>query len=212
MKKTLTLAVAATTLLVAGSILGVSATASAHNFIVSTTPAEGETLTTLPERFDVTTNDKLLDATGDANAFVVDIMDNGGLYYGDGCVTVEGPSAFTDAALGAAGTYTIAYQLVSADGHTVEGEFAFEWAPADGEEVSEGWVTPPVCGEERIQIPNVAATPGPSAVPSAEATQSETPTQSPAVNVGEELLWVGGAAAAIIVAIVLAMLLLRRRK
>src|SRR5690554_6168947 len=96
------------TLLVAGAcVFGVSATASAHNFVVSTTPEEGATLTTLPDRFDITTNDALLDVTGNANAFVFDVQDADGLYYGDGCVTVDGGAMVTDAALGIAGEYTI---------------------------------------------------------------------------------------------------------
>ncbi|HRN28364.1 MAG TPA: copper resistance protein CopC [Terrimesophilobacter sp.] len=188
--------------LAVAALFGVATAASAHNFVVSTTPGEGETLTSLPERFSISTNDSLLDVTGDGNAFVLDIIDSGGLYYGDGCVTVEGSTMSTDAALGTAGTYTIAYQFVSADGHSVSGEYAFEWAPADSEQLSEAWVTPPVCGEERIQIPNVAVTPEPSAEPSTDAAPSAVPDESSELNAG----------AAVIVAVVLAMLLLRRRK
>jgi len=212
-KYSLVRAIAVCAVLAAVTLFGVATAASAHNFIVSTTPAEGETLTTLPERFDVTTNDSLLDVTGDANAFVFDIIDEGGLYYGDGCVTVEGPSMMADAALGPAGTYTIAYQFVSADGHTVSGEYSFEWAPENGEQLSTGWDTPAVCGEEREGVEEPAATesPEPSAEPSADPTQGEEPEKPVAVSIADELLWVGGAVAAIVVAIAVTMLLLRRR-
>src|SRR5690606_17231618 len=88
MKASQPLALAAAVALAGASIVGVSTAASAHNFIVSTTPAEGSTLTTLPAQFEVTTNDDLLDVTGNADAFVLDIVDSDGLYYGDGCITV----------------------------------------------------------------------------------------------------------------------------
>lgn len=195
--------------LVVAGVIGVTAQASAHNFVVSTTPAEGSTLTVLPERFDITTNDALLDVTGNASAFVFDIRDADGLYYGDGCVTVEGSAMFTDAALGEAGEYTIGYQLVSADGHTVSGDYTFTWAPEPGHAMSFGWDTPPVCGEERTpqqpELPDNVATPEPTAEPTA------TPEAPASGGIAEELLWVGGAVAAIIVAIALATLLLRRR-
>lgn len=190
-------------------IVGVATTASAHNFVVSTTPTEGETLTELPDRFDITTNDTLLDVTGNADAFVFDITDADGLYYGDGCISVEGTAMYTDAALGEAGTYTIAYQLVSADGHSFSGEYDFEWAPAEGQPVSVGWDTPAECGVER--------TPEPSAEPSAEPTEepSATPSEQPADSqdsaAADDWLWIGGVAALVVAGVAL-LALLRRRK
>lgn len=200
----------ATAAIAAVGIVGVATTASAHNFVVSTTPTEGETLTELPDRFDITTNDTLLDVTGNADAFVFDIIDADGLYYGDGCISVEGTAMYTDAALGEAGTYTIAYQLVSADGHSVSGEYDFEWDPAEGQPVSVGWDTPAECGVER--------TPEPSAEPSAEPTEepSATPSEQPADSqdsaAADDWLWIGGVVAALVVAGVALLALLRRRK
>lgn len=211
MKASQPLALAAAVALAGASVLGVSTAASAHNFVVSTTPAEGSTLTMLPAQFEVTTNDDLLDVTGNADAFVLDIVDSDGLYYGDGCVTVNGPTMATDAALGAAGTYTVTYQLVSADGHTIAGEYAFEWAPAAGEPVSTGWDTAPECGVERVTEPSPEPTAEPSTDPSEEPSASAEPENPAQGGVMDDLLWIGGVVAAIAVAVVLALVMLRRR-
>lgn len=213
-KYSLVRAIAVCAVLAVAALFGVATAASAHNFVVSTTPGEGETLTTLPEAFSITTNDNLLDVTGDGNAFVLDVIDGGGLYYGDGCVTVEGPTMSTDAALGTAGTYTIAYQFVSADGHTASGEYDFVWDPAPSERVAEGWDTPPKCGVERTPEPTAVPEPEPTEEPSAAPT-TEQPADPGATDqgaAGADLLWVGGAAAAVIVAVALAVLLLRRKQ
>jgi methionine-rich copper-binding protein CopC len=121
--------------------------ASAHNYLVSSTPEQGATLTELPDRFDITTNESLLDLGNSTGAFALQVTDADGLYYGDGCLDVTGPAMSTAAALGAPGTYTVQWQVVSADGHSVSDEFDFEWAPAGVAEESTGSAAPPVCGE-----------------------------------------------------------------
>lgn len=210
MKSPKKIALAATVLLAAGGVFAVSAPASAHNFIVSTTPADGETLTTLPERFEITTNDDLLDVTGEATAFAFEVTDAAGLHYGDGCIAIEGATMSTDAALGAAGAYTISYQLVSADGHTVEGELAFTWAPEAGQPESQGYETAAECGVDRE--------PAPTAEPTSEPT--EEPTVEPSAEPGAEaqgtvlddVLWIAGSVAAIVVLVLVAYAVLGRRK
>src|SRR5690606_518500 len=108
------------------AVLGLGAPAQAHNWVVSTTPAEGETLAELPESFEIRSNDALLDVTGTGSGFAFLVQDAEGLYYGDGCVRVVGPSMFTTAALGEPGPYTVSWQFVSADGHTLSGSYGFE--------------------------------------------------------------------------------------
>ena len=127
------------------AVLATAGPASAHNYLVSSTPEAGETLTALPEHFSVTTNEPLLDLGGDGSGFGIEIIDAAGLYYGDGCVTVEGPSVYTLAELGEAGTYRLVYQVVSADGHTVSDEFTFDWAPGAEFAASAGSATPGDC-------------------------------------------------------------------
>ena len=113
-------------------VLGTAAPAQAHNFLVSSTPAAGELVTTLPEAISVTTNGPLLDLSGTGAGFAIQVTDAAGTFYGDGCLTVSGASLSTPAALGAAGTYRVVWQVVSEDGHTVSDEFTFEWSPGPG--------------------------------------------------------------------------------
>jgi methionine-rich copper-binding protein CopC len=111
--------------------LGAAAPAWAHDAIVDSTPAEGETLTALPDAFSVTASEPLPDLGGQG-VFGLQIRDAAGGYYGDGCVDIVDATMSTDPALGASGEYTMLWQIVSADGHPVSGEIAFTWeAPAD---------------------------------------------------------------------------------
>lgn len=168
--------------LVAGSVLAVAAPAQAHNYVVSTTPASGSVLTQLPAQFSVTTNDNLLNLAGEGNGFVLQIRDAGGAYYGDGCVTVQGATMSATAALGKPGNYTIAWQLISTDGHTVSDEIPFTWQPdANQPAPSAGSATPPDCHGTH------------SAATSAQTKQpSARPAAAAAVPLGN-VLWIGGA-------------------
>jgi copper resistance protein C len=168
-------------LIAAAGVFALAAPAQAHNYVVSTIPASGSVLTQLPEQFSVTTNDNLLNLGGKGNGFVLQIRDAGGVYYGDGCVTVQGATMSADAALGEPGAYTIAWQLISTDGHTVSGEIPFTWQPdANQPAPSTGSATPPDCGGTH------------SAATSTASEQPSPPRQAAAVPLGD-VLWIGGA-------------------
>lgn len=134
----------AVALVTTAAVIGVSPPTEAHNVVVSSVPAEGEVLTALPDQFVVTTNAALLKDVG-----AMQVTGPDGLFYGDGCVLVDGPSLTMDPALGDAGDYSLVWQGVSEDVHTISGAIAFSWQPAAATEASEGWDTAPVCGEER---------------------------------------------------------------
>ena len=185
---------AAAILLALIAVLATATPASAHNYLVSSTPAAGETLTELPERFSVTTNEPLLDLGGNGSGFGIEVIDAQGLYYGDGCVTVEGPSVYTAAALGEAGTYRLVYQVVSADGHTVSDEFTFDWAPGAEFAASAGSATPGDCDGLYARDDAVPA--------SADAASIDLST----------VLWIGGALLAVGIAVVVTLIVLRPRK
>ena len=112
-----------------GAVLGLAAPAQAHDYIASSTPAEGETLTALPADFSVTASATLLDLTGDGSGFGLQVTDAAGRFYGDGCVSIVDSTVSTPAALGEAGDYTLVWQFVSSDGHPTSGTIAFTWAP-----------------------------------------------------------------------------------
>lgn len=186
-------------LLAVAAVLALATPAQAHNYYVSSTPGENEVLTTLPEEFTVTTNDNLLDLGGSSGGFVMEIEGPDGLYYGDGCVTVHGSSVSVAAAVGPAGDYTLDWQVVSADGHTVSGQVPFSWQPgADDSSASSGSSvgasTAPHCGT--------------AIVPPGE----DSSTPDAAGDSLSDVLWIGGAVVAVAVAAIATFLLLGRKK
>lgn len=124
--------------LVAASVLALALPAWAHDVLVDSTPAAGETLTALPDAFSVTMNEDLLDLAGEGSGFGLLVRDSDGLYYGDGCVSVNGATMSADAVIGAPGEYTVVWQVVSGDGHSVSDEFTFTWAPTGDFEPATG--------------------------------------------------------------------------
>ncbi len=181
-----------------GLVLGAAAPAVAHNYIVESTPTEGETYTELPEFWFITTNENLLDLGGEGQGFAMLVTDEDGAFYGDSCLTVQGPTLSMPAALGAAGDYTLTYQFVSADGHSLSGEIPFTWQPPADFEPHVGLDAAPVCGETAS-----APAPAPSATPTAEPEPTTEPSataesEQPADDSGA-VLWILGIVLALIV-------------
>jgi methionine-rich copper-binding protein CopC len=170
----------------AALVLAAAPPASAHNYVVESTPADGEVLTALPEAWEVVTNEAMLYADNDA-VFGLWARDADGLFYGDGCVVVSGTGMSAAPVIGAAGDYTLVYALISADGHPLTGEIPFEWAPTGEAEAATGSTEAARCGAE------APAEPAPAAV-------------SP------DVLWIVGAAGAVGVAVIVTVLLARRRR
>jgi methionine-rich copper-binding protein CopC len=180
-----TLAVA---LLVGVAVLAAAPAAQAHNFLVASSPVEGETLTTLPETFFVTTNEDLLALGGSTAGFAFQILDAAGTHYETGCVTVEGATMSTEPRLGDPGEYTVRWQVVSADGHTVSDEIDFTWA-----------------GE-----PSSAQT---ATCETVTMTQDPEPQTAPPSTVAlSDVLWIGGAVLAVGISIAVTIAILSRRK
>ncbi|MCU1546486.1 MAG: copper resistance protein CopC [Homoserinimonas sp.] len=183
--------------------IGFAAPAQAHSFVVDSNPQAGESLTELPPEFSVTANEPLLNLAG-GEAFGLLVHDADGLYYGDGCVTVNGATASTHAEIGPAGNYTLTYQILSADAHTVSGSIDFVWDPASSKAViSEGSSTPPVCGEALSEKATAESVPTEPA--------KTMPMQEGGVAIADAL-WIAGAIAAVLVAISAATVLLRRKR
>lgn len=181
-------------------VLGQAAPAQAHNYLVSSTPKAGETLTALPKDFEVTTNDVLLNIDGNGTGFGLQVTDSAGKYYGDGCVAVEGMVMSTAAALGAAGSYTVTWQAVSTDGHTVSDSYGFTWQPPTGFTPSSGSSTVPDCN-------------GTASINTTPAPDSGT-TGAQTVDTGtlSTVLWIGGAFLAVAAAVILTLVVTGRRK
>jgi methionine-rich copper-binding protein CopC len=183
----------------AAAVLGIADPASAHNQIVSSTPAPNETLTSLPATFAIDTNNVLLDIGGTGRGFAFEIQDSHGQYYETGCVSIVDDNMFTDARLGAAGAYTIIFQIVSADGHTVSGTIPFTWAPTGSATVTKGVSSPPGC--------NGGPAPG---KPHTDATSTQT-TRTSTVPIAD-VLWIGGIIVVVAIAAILTLVILTRRR
>jgi methionine-rich copper-binding protein CopC len=191
-----------------------SAPASAHSYLLSSSPENGAVVQTLPAQFSVTANEPLLDLSGTASGFAIQVVDAAGRFYGDGCFVVSEATLAMGATLGEPGDYRLYWQVVSADAHTVSGELAFTWAPSAGEAVSEGLAAPPVCGGNEPE-------PSESESPTESATEQPTETAEPtpvaeqpaaeAANASVPLLIGGGVLAAAGVA-ALAVWMIRRQR
>lgn len=104
-----------------GLLWGSAAPASAHDQLVSTEPADGATVASAPSTVTATFNSDLIDLSQD---MIVTTPDGTRLTGLD--VTVSGPqvSAQLPDDLGP-GDYTVAWRVVSSDGHPIEGRYGF---------------------------------------------------------------------------------------
>ena len=186
-------------ILVGASVLGFASPAFAHNFLVSSTPAAGQTLTKLPSRFIITTNEGLLDLSGHGAGFAFDIEDAHHRFYGDGCVSVDGPSMSIAPTIGAAGTYKVIWQIVSADGHIVSNDYTFTWAPSGSFTPSAGASHPQDCDGKS----------GGTAPPDPHLGQDAT--KLPSANLGL-VLGIGGGVVGLGLVLTLVILLTGRKK
>ncbi len=204
--------IAAPALLIALSV-GAAGAASAHDTVIASSPAADSTVTEVPAQFSVTASEELLDLSGTASGFALEVIDASGRYYGDGCLTVTGAVLAMGATLGEPGPYRFLWQFVSSDGHTASGEFAFTWQPSADAVLMQGTDAPPVCGEAPTPVATASPSPEPTAGPS--ATQTAVPIAQPVDTQPVDLstvLWIGGAVLAVLVAGGITLLVVGRRR
>ena len=83
------------------------AAASAHDYLVSSDPAAGSTVTTPPQTVTLTFNDRVIDLSGDGASTLVTVTGParlGGRHFETGCPTVADTVVTAPVALGGAGT------------------------------------------------------------------------------------------------------------
>jgi methionine-rich copper-binding protein CopC len=110
--------------LTGAALLATATEASAHSVLVSSNPPEGATLATPPATVSLTFNENVR-----APAYVV-VSGPGGARVDDGAPGILNATVTERLRPGRAGTYTIAYRVMSADGHPVEGELTYGLARA----------------------------------------------------------------------------------
>lgn len=117
----LTAALALASLLAAGP-------AQAHDALASSNPNNGDTVTTNPGKVSITlTKTPNTDLSG-SNIIKVTAPD--GHVVSTGEVTADGPTLSIAADIDHPGEHTVEWRTVSADGHPIDGKFAFTYAEA----------------------------------------------------------------------------------
>jgi hypothetical protein len=160
----------------AALVLVPAAAGSAHDYLVETSPASGATQTERLTQVSLTFNDRVLDLAGDGKSAILQVT-SGGRYFETGCPTILDRGVSAPVTLGAAGAYTVDWQIVSADGHTVSGSYGFEYKPASGAAAPSSGSATPTCGAPAT--PGVGATPGAVAPTPGETASTSAPTTAP---------------------------------
>lgn len=155
------LAPLATIALLLLSLGAVAAPASAHDQLISSNPADGETLTTAPAEIVLTYNNEVaqigaeVQITDPENTVVTEIP------------TISGTSVtvplWEDTV---AGAYSVAWRVTSSDGHPIDGEFSFT-------------LDLPAPESPTAEPTTEAAAPPESATESESATETATETTAP---------------------------------
>ena len=110
------------------AMLAVAAPASAHDELVSSTPAFDAQLTTAPEQVVLTFSDNLLELEGN-NGTAMTVVDESGTDWVAGDPVISADTVTVPLKSGMPnGSFTVTWQVVSSDGHPTSGEYAFSLA------------------------------------------------------------------------------------
>lgn len=141
-------ALAAVVLLACGLALVPAGSASAHDFLVSSSPTAGSTVEAPPGSVSLTFNDLVLDLAGDGSSSIVEVTgpEAAATHFETGCASILGRTVSVPVALGSAGVYRVSWQIVSSDGHPVSDSFSFTYAPPAGTATAPGTPAAPECG------------------------------------------------------------------
>ena len=108
--------------LAAMAVLGTATPALAHNVLISTDPGKGATLDAGPAKVTLTFDAPV--QGGDINQ--ISVLGPGNTQWAEGSVEISSNVVSAPVRpLGPAGTYTVGYRILSADGHAVEGSYTF---------------------------------------------------------------------------------------
>lgn len=113
------------TLLILGAGVGWPPGAAAHSDLRSSTPVDGAVLRVAPTSVTLVFAEPV-----QAGFSRVAVTASGGRLVSSGAAVVVGERIEQRATVSAAGSYAVAYRVVSADGHVVQGRVGFRYAPA----------------------------------------------------------------------------------
>lgn len=128
--------------------LAISQPANAHDELVSQSPAQGDTVSAgvIDIRLEFSDPPLALEDGSGNEIFVTG--PNGAIKYA-GCLPIEGNFGVLTADLDQVGTHTVAWRVVSSDGHPISGEFTFDIENSSGY-VSDAEFIYPDCGNGLI--------------------------------------------------------------
>ena len=188
----------AATLLAALLVLFSPLSASAHDALVSSSPAADESVETVPDTLTLTFSAKLIDGEG---ATEVVVTDPAGNPVTEGAATVDGAIATQPlSGSGPAGVYHVIWKVVSSDGHPTSGEYSFTVTVGDDAAAT----------DEPSAAPTTAA-------PTAEQTAGPAVTSTPAPDAGDSdggsaAVWIVSIPAVLVVAGVVVWIAMSRRR
>jgi methionine-rich copper-binding protein CopC len=148
----------------ASMILLGSVSASAHAELEASNPIADSVIGAMPAQIELSFGETLMVVEGSAEANQVTVSDAKGVRVDDKKTVVTDRMASVGVAPDAAeGVYTVAYRVVSEDGHPIEGSFKFEVSVAA--QSGEAPVATPVpIGEEPEGAPTAVIAPAPEPV------------------------------------------------
>lgn len=202
-------------LLTAVAGVGLAGPAAAHNVLIASDPADGATLQQSPATVRLTFDQPVQDFEP-----IVTVVGPDGQRYESGDPVVDSTVVSAQVnALPAAGSYVVAYRVVSADGHPVQGEIRFELAAAALEPTapvsSPAVSSPPLsssavssAGGSTTGASTSAAASAPTSAPTSTAGSAPTATSSGLTG----WMWAAIGLAAILVAAAVTVLLRRPRQ
>jgi methionine-rich copper-binding protein CopC len=198
----------AVAVLVALSTLVFGATsASAHASLTWSSPAIGSTLETAPTEVTLVFDDEIQVIEG---ANVIEVTNQDGAHFETGDTQVNAAKVFVALNDLADGTYTVAYHVVSADGHPVAGEYSFELNTGAAlmtiDSVKRGVETEELA-EPEVGVAYSSPEDGDAAEPTESPVEKEMILDSPmTTSVGEEASENSGAAIFIWLAVIAVLL------
>lgn len=185
----------------AGLTFFVAGAAQAHSALVSSTPADGDSISEIPTAIVLEFNEDIQDIGNE-----VVVLDPEGTPVASGEMVVDGPVVTQPIGVGAAGAYTVTWRVVSADGHPISGEFSYELRVPQTVETTEA--TTEASQETTAEATDSATETSPSVAPS---------SSDAAADVDDDESSPGAAAPIVIALAVLALaavvvLVVRRRR
>lgn len=180
------------------AVLAFAAPASAHDALVSSSPAADEQVTTVPEQISLTFSNNLL-VLEDNSGTAMTVVDDAGRDWVAGEPEVEADTVTAELESGMPnGSYDVTWKIVSSDGHPTSGEYSFTVA-AEGNDA-----TP--------EPTETATTPEESATPVAETPAAETPAPAPAETDAAPWPLLIGLGVVVLIAIIVVIVIAARKK